>query len=134
MVPVMTHARNRRPWRCVPLLQRSGRWYPGLARWTACGRAEAVACRRRTLTNSPYPACWISSSCVAWTLPVQQHCDSGASAFVAGVGEDRDLFQVGAGLGEDELAGGGDVAGAAGQRGGDPQRDAGGTGEGLDEA
>ena len=62
------------------------------------------------------------------------HEDSGASAFVAGVGEDRDLFQVGAGLGEDELAGGGDVVGAAGQRGGDPQRDAGGTGEGLDEA
>jgi hypothetical protein len=53
---------------------------------------------------------------------------SAASAFVAGVGEDRDLFQVGAGLGEDELAGGGDVVGAAGQRGGDPQRDAGGTG------
>jgi hypothetical protein len=32
------------------------------------------------------------------------------------------------------VAGGGDVVGAPGQRGGDPQRDAGGTGEGLDEA
>src|ERR1700733_2763674 len=43
-------------------------------------------------------------------------------------------FQVGAGLGEDEVAGGGDVVGAPGQRGGDPQRDAGGAGGGLDEA
>jgi len=62
------------------------------------------------------------------------HEYSRSGSFVTGVGEDRERFQVGPGGGQDELAGGGDVVGAAGQRAGDPQGDAGGGGERLDVA
>ena len=43
-----------------------------------------------------------------------------ASALVAGIGQERQVLQVRPGSGQDELAGRGQVAGAAGQHTGDP--------------
>src|SRR5438876_5821410 len=50
--------------------------------------------------------------------------DSGAGALVAGIGEAGKGFQPGPQAGQDELAGGGGVVGAAGQGAGGPPRDA----------
>jgi hypothetical protein len=69
---------------------------------------------------------------VAGFLHGREYSRSGA--FVTGVGEDRERFQTGPGFGEDELTGGGDVVGAAGQCVGDPEQDPGGGGECLDVA
>jgi hypothetical protein len=49
-------------------------------------------------------------------------------AFVPGVGQQRQVLQVGPGLRQDVLAGGGQVMGAAWQYVGDPQRNAAGRG------
>jgi hypothetical protein len=59
--------------------------------------------------------------------------DAFPGALVAGVGQDRHAFEVGAGGGQDLLAGGGDVVGAAGQGVRRPQRHAAGADEALDE-
>jgi len=60
--------------------------------------------------------------------------DSGAGALVAGIGEAGKGFQPGPQAGQDKLAGGGDVVGAAGQDAGGPQRDAVRGDDALDEA
>ena len=54
-----------------------------------------------------------------------------AGPFISGIGEDRQVLQVRPGFGQDELAGRGQVMGAAGQHVADPQRDAAGGGQRL---
>ena len=56
--------------------------------------------------------------------PFHRDVHACAGAFVSGIGQDRQVFQVGPQSGQDVLAGGGEVMGAAGQDVADPQRDA----------
>lgn len=58
--------------------------------------------------------------------------DADPCSFVSGVGQYRQVFEVGPQDGEDVLAGGGDVVGAAGQDRRGPERDAAGGEQGLD--
>ena len=56
--------------------------------------------------------------------PFHRDVHARAGPFIAGIGEDGQVLQVRPGFGQDELAGGGQVMGAAGQHVADPQRHA----------